>query len=809
MAFWLFALVCSASLIFPQCSSAHPYAIAVRSGLTLNGSGIIVDSFDSSDPLWSNHGLYDPTKAKDGGDVASNGKLISAGNSKIFGHVSTGRDGIVFVGSLGVVGSHEWQSTHIGMIEPGWVTDDAQINFPITSLPYTNGLAPGPGCVVTVQTNFSALATNSSIYPDPSPSGGVTTNTVYFNVLTLPEPIPDGLVTNTTLATLYPLPSPLPAGTITTNTTTTTTPSHPANNTYGGSVTTNTTIAISSSYPAAGTYVDVILTNVTSTNTVSYPAPGTYLGSVTTNTTSTTSNNYPAPGTYVGAISTNLTPTTSGTYPAPGTYVGNVTTNFHLGHIIGYTYEKISFSYLKISGYTYEKTDYVYDKIVSFTYDKITSYTYTQIFYTYPVYTYSWTNYLVSVTYPSNCYDNVLYSGDYYASSLSGSTIVVGSARLVLPNGFNLGSSDRLTIAAGASLEIYAGGSSCVLTPTYITNQTLVAKNLIVYCAPTVNLLSLSTGGEFIGVVVAPQADLNINGGGNISYDLSGAWVVKSLTANGHARFHLDESLASLPLFPPTILAGPQNQSVLPGDDVTFSVSASGVGELTYQWFRFTFLPYFFPPPWYYAEPIPGETNSNLTLTNVDASDALYYGVIVSNPAGSSAGATEALLVVNFPPSITKPPTNQVVLIGSNVTFTVTAAGSHPLFPYLYGFQWKFNDEDIPNATLGSLTLTNVQLVDAGEYSVVVTNLAGSVTSEPATLSVYESAAATLNPSVDLLGDTFQFDVNGVPGFNYVIFDSTNLIDWTPFATNASPFSLIESNASQLPQHFYRAVYLP
>ena len=69
-------------------------------------------------------------------------------------------------------------------------------------------------------------------------------------------------------------------------------------------------------------------------------------------------------------------------------------------------------------------------------------------------------------------------------------------------------------------------------------------------------------------------------------------------------------------------------------------------------------------------------------------------------------------------PSIVLPPANQSVGLGSNVTFTVTASGSSVL-----AYQWIFDDTNIlAGATNDSLTLTNIQLSQAGNYSVKVTN---------------------------------------------------------------------------------------
>src|SRR6266508_4361715 len=82
-----------------------------------------------------------------------------------------------------------------------------------------------------------------------------------------------------------------------------------------------------------------------------------------------------------------------------------------------------------------------------------------------------------------------------------------------------------------------------------------------------------------------------------------------------------------------------------------------------------------------------------------------------------------------LPPRIIGQPVTQVVEPGGNATFSVLIADASSVT-----FQWKFNGTDIPGATGDSLLLTNVGAANEGQYSVVVTNSLGSVTSAPATL---------------------------------------------------------------------------
>jgi Immunoglobulin I-set domain len=109
---------------------------------------------------------------------------------------------------------------------------------------------------------------------------------------------------------------------------------------------------------------------------------------------------------------------------------------------------------------------------------------------------------------------------------------------------------------------------------------------------------------------------------------------------------------------------------------------------------------------------ISSEPGNNLTLK----SDGLYV---------SSGGSTPTLPIITGP-------NNQSVLVGQNATFTITVSSSTP-----YTIQWYVNDTLISGATGLSYVKIDAQLSDSGEvYTAKVTNSAGTVTSDPATLTV-------------------------------------------------------------------------
>ena len=82
------------------------------------------------------------------------------------------------------------------------------------------------------------------------------------------------------------------------------------------------------------------------------------------------------------------------------------------------------------------------------------------------------------------------------------------------------------------------------------------------------------------------------------------------------------------------------------------------------------------------------------------------------------------------PPLITVQPQGQTVLAGTNVTLHVTAQG------LALSYQWRARGTNLPGATSATLTLTNVQVADEGDYAVFVSNEGGTVLSAPAALHV-------------------------------------------------------------------------
>ncbi len=172
----------------------------------------------------------------------------------------------------------------------------------------------------------------------------------------------------------------------------------------------------------------------------------------------------------------------------------------------------------------------------------------------------------------------------------------------------------------------------------------------------------------------------------------------------------------------PVITQQPQDVTVCAGGTATFSVTATNADN--YQWQKS-------------GSDISGATSDTYTINNVTSSDAGSYTCIVSNSTGS-ASSDAATLTVNPATAITQQPESVTANVGDNVTFSVTAEGSN------LSYQWQFNASDIPGETSDSYTINNVQLSDAGDYTVNVSGDCGTVTSDVAVLT-FASSAEELN----------------------------------------------------------------
>ncbi|MGC3988475.1 MAG: DUF3500 domain-containing protein [Chthoniobacteraceae bacterium] len=191
---------------------------------------------------------------------------------------------------------------------------------------------------------------------------------------------------------------------------------------------------------------------------------------------------------------------------------------------------------------------------------------------------------------------------------------------------------------------------------------------------------------------------------------------------------------ASLSATPPSISADPASTTAAAGSTASFSVTATGSGTLTYQWYKD-------------AAAISGATSSSYSIASTTTDDAGSYDVMVTSEYGVSTSAVATLTISSSSgttPEITGEPESLTVNEGDSAAFSVTATGSGTL-----SYQWYKGDAPIDGATGATYSIASVSTTDTGSYYAVVSNDVGSATSTVASLAVSTSSGTSPAVSTD------------------------------------------------------------
>ncbi len=201
------------------------------------------------------------------------------------------------------------------------------------------------------------------------------------------------------------------------------------------------------------------------------------------------------------------------------------------------------------------------------------------------------------------------------------------------------------------------------------------------------------------------------------------------------------------------------------------------------------------------------------------AGTALWIVWEMDNSAGSAQGigidnlSFAADLATNLPPDITTEPRSQIVTVGQPASFTVAAAS-----PFTGTYQWFTNGvalanlNEISGATNATLSINPAAFSDAATYTVVLSNLFGSATSVPVTLTVNPTQLAPVflaqpQSQTNYVGSNTVFfaTVNGTAPIAYQWqFDGTNILGATTTNlalnnlgyTSAGTYTLAVSNVA-------------
>jgi alpha-tubulin suppressor-like RCC1 family protein len=210
----------------------------------------------------------------------------------------------------------------------------------------------------------------------------------------------------------------------------------------------------------------------------------------------------------------------------------------------------------------------------------------------------------------------------------------------------------------------------------------------------------------------------------------------------------------------PIVSVQPVSRSAFLGRRVHFYAQAVGELPLQYQW-QFNNLP------------ISGATNPVLTLFGTGWSDAGDYRLVVTNALGATTSAWVQLSLLDAEPFIVTPPESQKVLVGQPAWFRVVADGSGPL-----QYQWRREGVEIPGATNSVLEFGPAQILQAGNYSVVVSNAVDGVVSSSATLEVSQVAMWGDYYTPPISGLTNVVAIAGGPNHHLALHADGTVVAW-------------------------------
>jgi parallel beta-helix repeat protein len=281
----------------------------------------------------------------------------------------------------------------------------------------------------------------------------------------------------------------------------------------------------------------------------------------------------------------------------------------------------------------------------------------------------------------------------------------------------------------------------------------LAPRNVVAGSSPTIttqpqNQTNLLGANAIFKVAASGQTPLfylwsfngtNLTNSAHISGATNATLVVSNVAAsdmgnyqvavsNSHGSATSSNAMLTV-LIPASITSQPTNQSVVVSNNATFMAKVVGTAPLGIQW-------YFSGTPLADGGRVTGSATTNLNLANVQSSDAGSYQLVVTNNYGVATSAVAILTVVMLP-AIVMQPSNQIASVGNIVVFSVAATGTGPLL-----YQWQKDGVNLADGVrLGgtaspTLTISNVQGSDTGNYSITVSNLYGVAGSAPANLTV-------------------------------------------------------------------------
>ena len=253
--------------------------------------------------------------------------------------------------------------------------------------------------------------------------------------------------------------------------------------------------------------------------------------------------------------------------------------------------------------------------------------------------------------------------------------------------------------------------------------------------APTSNLvgdpltLSVTATGQaplsyawFLNGIPLPAADATLQ---ILATTMASAGVYSVRISNAVGTASCSAPVTVLPL---RFVFQPLDLQASVGSSGTFQAVVQSSAPVTYQWQR-------------NGQDLPGANLASLALTNIQPADSGVYWVRASNLYGSVLSASARL---NLRPTILQAPQNPILAVGTDLELQAQVAGTLPI-TYLWRWQGVSQSRLTRNALASSLWLPNLQLSNAGLYTLTVTNQYSSAAPTPAV----SASVIVVDPPVD------------------------------------------------------------
>lgn len=185
-------------------------------------------------------------------------------------------------------------------------------------------------------------------------------------------------------------------------------------------------------------------------------------------------------------------------------------------------------------------------------------------------------------------------------------------------------------------------------------------------------------------------------------------------------------------------------------------------------------------------------------FTNDDKA-TVYYFAGATGWGSPFAGLPAVMLNLGYPPSISLQPTNQVLATGNTLSLEVSANGTTPL-----NYQWRNSRGIICGQTNNTLLLNPALTNYTDNYSVVVSNLFGAVTSQVATVVIYSPVCILRQPcdQIAQYGSSVTFGVSAsdfpFPVSYQWLFNGTNLPEATSSTYTINSIRLADGGSYQV-----------